>query len=125
MAYTFGGQKDTLIEGFGNADWASQKHRHSISSFLFHYGHGAVSWSSKKQNIVSLSSTEAKYVAQTHTAKEGIWLKGFISEIYGGEEKPLTISCNNQGAIALTNNNKFHARTKHIDLCYSTLSFHP
>ena len=115
---TFGGQKDTLIEGFCNADWASQKHQHSISSFSFHYGLVAVSWSLKKQSIVSLSSTKAEYVVQTHMAKEGIWLKSFISEICGREEKPLTISCDNQGAIALAKDNKFHARTKHIDLRY-------
>ena len=77
-----------------------------------------MSWSLKKQNIVSLSSTEAEYIAQTHAAKEGIWLKSFISEIGGGEGKPLTISCDNQGAIALAKDNKFHARTKHIDLRY-------
>ena len=114
---TFGGQKETLIEGFCDADWASQKHRHSISGFSFHFGVGAISWSSKKQGVVSLSSTEAEYVAQTHTAKEGIWLRSFIKEIRG-EQKSLTISCDNQGAIALAKDNKFHAQTKHIDLQY-------
>lgn len=94
---TFGGRKDNPIEGFCDADWAGQKHRHSISGFSFHYGVGAVSWSSKKQNIVALSSTEAEYVAQTHAAKEAI------------------ISCDNQGAIALAKDNKYHSRTKHID----------
>jgi hypothetical protein len=114
---TFGG-KNASVEGFCDADWGSQKHRHSISGFSFHFGQGAVSWSSKKQNIVSLSSTEAEYVAQTHAAKEAIWLRRFISEMSGGDEKPLTISCDNQGAIALAKDNKFHARTKHIDLRY-------
>ena len=79
---------------------------------------GAVSWSSKKQNIVSLLSIEAEYVAQTHAAKEAIWLRSFVSELTGGNAKPLTISCDNQGAIALAKDNKFHARTKHIDLQY-------
>ena len=78
---TFGGTKESLVEGFCDADWAGQKHRHSISGFSFHYGVGAVSWSSKKQNIIALSSTEAEYVAQTHAAKEAIWLQSFISEI--------------------------------------------
>ena len=45
---TFGGQKETLVEGFCNADWAGQKHRHLISRFSFHFGVGTVSWSSKK-----------------------------------------------------------------------------
>jgi hypothetical protein len=115
---TFGGQRETLIEGFCDADWASQKHRHSISGFSFHFGCGAVSWSSKKQNVIALSSTEAEYVAQTHAAKEAIWLRSFVSEIRGGEEKPLTVLCDNQGAIALAKDNKFHSRTKHIDLRY-------
>jgi hypothetical protein len=117
MWLTFGGEKGT-VEGFCDADWGSQKHRHSISGFSFHYGAGAVSWSSKKQSIVSLSSTEAEYVAQTHAAKEAIWLRSFVSEIRGENEKPLTISCDNQGAIALAKDNKYHARTKHIDLRY-------
>jgi Reverse transcriptase (RNA-dependent DNA polymerase)/gag-polypeptide of LTR copia-type len=115
---TFGGGKEGVVEGFCDADWASQKHRHSISGFSFHYGAGAVSWSSKKQPVVSLSSTEAEYIAQTHAAKEGIWLRSFVSEITGKPEVPLTISCDNQGAIALSKDNKFHARTKHIDLRY-------
>jgi hypothetical protein len=94
------------------------QHRHSISGFSFHYGAGAVSWSSKKQNIVSLSSTEAEYAAQTHAAKEAIWLRSFVSEINEKGEEPLTLHCDNQGAIALAKDNKFHARTKHIDQCY-------
>jgi hypothetical protein len=115
---TFGGQKETLIEGFCDSDWASQKHRHSISGYSFHFGMGAITWSSKKQNVVALSSTEAEYVAQTHAAKEAIWLRSFISEIQGKTKAPLTISCDNQGAIALAKDNKFHGRTKHIDLRY-------
>ena len=113
---TFGGQTEGHIRGFCDVDWASQKHCHSISGYSFHYGVGAVSWSSKKQNIVSLSGTEAEYIAQTHAAKEPIWLRSFVSEVTGGDAKPLMISCDNQGAIALGKDNKFHARTKHINL---------
>jgi len=72
----FGGKAETLVEGYSDADWGSQAHRHSISGFSFHFGCGAVSWSSKKQNIVALSSTEAEYIAQTHAAKEAIWHNG-------------------------------------------------
>ena len=114
---TFGGQTKT-VEGFCDADWASQKHWHSISGFSFHYGVGAVSWSSKKQNVMSLLSMEAEYIVQTHAAKEAIWLRGFMNEMYGKKKKPLTISCDNQGTIALVKDNKFHSRTKHIDLQY-------
>ena len=53
-----------------------------------------------------------------HAAKEGIWLKMFIKEITRKTIGPLTIMGDNQEAIALTKDNKFHARTKHINLCY-------
>ena len=113
---TFGGNKKILFEGYSDADWASQPHRHSISGYCFHYGIGSVSWSSKKQSIVTLSSTESEYVAETHAAKEGIWLGSFVNEITGRDNRPLMIKADNQGAIALAKDNKFHSRTKHIDL---------
>ena len=79
-------------------------------------GKGAVSWSLKKQYIIALSCTEAKYIAQTHAAKEVLWLQSFLTEVCGPGAAPLTINCNNQGAIALFKDNKFHAHTKHIDI---------
>ena len=81
-------------------------------------GDGAVTWSSKKQAIVALSSTEAEYVAQTHAAKELIWLRTILGELTSPFENPTTLNCDNQGAIALAKDNKFHARTKHIDIRY-------
>ena len=72
------------------ADWGGQKHCHSISSYSFHMGGGAISWSSQKQHIVMLSSTKAEYVAQTHATKEVLWLHTFIGEIRGAHREPLT-----------------------------------
>ena len=115
---TFGGRSKTLVEGYCNADWASQKHRHLISGYSFHFRSGAISWSSKKQHIIALSSTKAEYIAQTHAAKEAIWLWNFVEEIRGSKAEPMGINCDNQGAIALAKDNKYHSRTKHIDLCY-------
>ena len=115
---TFGNNTKTLLKGYRNADWDSQAHCHSISGFSFHYGSGAISWSSKKQNIVALSSTESEYVALTHAGKEAIWLKTFVSEIAGQEIGSLTIAGDNQGSLDLAKDNKFHSRTKHIDLHY-------
>ena len=78
-------------------------------------GAGAITWSSKKQYIVALLSTEAEYVAQTHAVKEAMYLRAFVQEIHG-LDKLIAINCDNQGAIALSKDNKFHARTKHIDI---------
>jgi len=113
---TFGGRTKIFTQGFCDADWASQKDRHSISGYCYHIGQGTISWSSKKQQIVALSTTEAEYIAQSHAAKEALWLRTFIGELRGKPTQPLTIHCDNQGAIALSKDNKFHARTKHIDI---------
>ena len=77
-----------------------------------------MTWSSKKQHIIALSSTEAEYIAQTHAAKEGIWLQTFVTEILGSEPTVMKVNCDNQGEIALVKDNKFHSRTKNIDLRY-------
>ena len=73
-------------------------------------------WSSKKQHIIALSSTESEYITQTHAAKEAIWIRSFMMEIRGQESGPIELLCNNQGAIARAKDNKYHARTKHINL---------
>ena len=115
---TFWGCAKTLVEGFCDADWAMNKHRHSISGYSFHLGCRAISWSFKKQYIIALSSMEAEYIAQTHAAKEALWLQSFVDEVRGTGGAAITINCDNQGAIVLAKDNKFHLRTKHIDLHY-------
>jgi hypothetical protein len=106
------------IIGFSDADWASQLHRHSISGFAFFVGIGAVSWSAKKQPIVTLSSTESEYVALTHATKDILWIHKLLSELsfLYKHQTPTILHCDNQGAIELSKNSRFHARTKHIDV---------
>ena len=82
---TFGGKKQEMFEGYCDADWASQSHQHSILGYSFHYGLGPISWSSKRQGIIALSSTEAEYIAETHVAKKGIWLKSFGRDCRGND----------------------------------------
>ena len=75
-------------------------------------------WSSEKQHVVVLSSTEAEYIVQTHVAKEGLWLHSFLQELHSAPDDLLSLNCDNQGAIALAKNNKFLAHMKHIDVHY-------
>ncbi|THH00699.1 hypothetical protein EW145_g7043 [Phellinidium pouzarii] len=65
-----------------------------------------------------LSTTEAEYVALTHAAREAIWLHALLSQVFKLESLPVEIHCDNQSAIALSAENHFHARTKHIDIQY-------
>src|SRR5277367_2855877 len=79
---------------------------------------GAVTYSSKKQSSVTLSSTESEYMALLHALKELIWLHRFLNKIGYDISDQNFIYCDNQGAIALTHNPEHHARTKHIDIQY-------
>jgi hypothetical protein len=122
LVLTFGSRKQGL-EGFSDADGASQEHRHAVSGYAFLLDGGAVSWGSKKQELVTLSTTEAEYVAATHAAKEAIWLRRFVSEVFRPLVKPTVLHCDNQSAIALAQSGAFHARTKHIDIRYHFIRF--
>ena len=114
MALTYGMTSGGLI-GYTDADGMSQPDRRAISGYAFLYNGGAVSWSSKHQELVALSTTEAEYVAATHAAKEAMWIHSFLSDLFG-DSSPTTLFCDNQSAISLAHNDQFHARTKHIDI---------
>jgi hypothetical protein len=115
LRLTYGTRADGLT-GYTDADWASQDHRHSTSGYIFLIDGGAVSWSSKKQPVVALSSTEAEFIAATHATKELMWIRMIISEIIRPLTFPTTLLCDNQSAIALTRDGVYHARSKHIDV---------
>lgn len=76
---------------------------------------GAVSWMSKWQAIVTLSTTEAKYMLATHACKVVVWLRSLSYDI-GFSAKKISICCDSQSAIFLAKNPNFHAKTKHIDV---------
>jgi Reverse transcriptase (RNA-dependent DNA polymerase)/gag-polypeptide of LTR copia-type/Integrase core domain/GAG-pre-integrase domain/Zinc knuckle len=115
MWLTYGGEERVLV-GYVDADGSMAEDRHAISGYAFLIDGGAVSWSSKRQEIVSLSTTESEYVAATHAAKEALWLRSLISQLFGNTAEATTIFSDNQSAIALTKDHQYHARTKHIDV---------
>ena len=112
---TFGGEILDLI-GYTDADWGSQSHRHSISGHVYLFSGGAISWSSRKQPIIALSSTEAEYIAASDAVRELLWLRSLISEITIPISHPITLLCDNQSAIQIASNGLINARTKHIDI---------
>ena len=99
---------DGGLEGYMDADGATQVHRHAISRYAFLIDGGAISWFSKKQEIVTLSTAEAKYIAVTHAAKEAVWLKHFLGKVFQPIEEPIPLFCDSQSAIALTQDGSHH-----------------
>ena len=81
LKLTYSGGEQQGMEGYADADGVTLDHRQAISSFVVLVA-GAVSWSSKKQELVTLSTMEAEYVSATHTAKELIWFYHLIKEIF-------------------------------------------
>lgn len=107
------------IVGYSDADYAGDiDNRHSTSGQVFMLAGAAISWMSKKQPVVALSTTEAEYIALCSAAQEAVWLKRLLKNIRPDDEKPVTIHEDNQGTIAISANPIAHARTKHIDVKY-------
>ena len=119
---TYGVERHDLL-GYTDADGAVQEHRHAISGNVFLLDGGAISWSSRKQELVTLSTAEAEYVAATHAAKEAIWLRKLIFEIFPTLKAPTTLYCDNQAALRLATDDNYHARTKHIDIRYHFIRY--
>lgn len=79
---TYGGQEELFVEGYSDSDWAGDKEsRKSTSGFIFMLNEEPVSWCSKKQSTVALSSTEAEYIALTLAAKEVTWLRLLLTKL--------------------------------------------
>jgi hypothetical protein len=106
------------LSGYADADGMTTEGHHAISGYVFCIDGGAISWSSKQQELVMLSTNEAEYVALTHTAKEAIWLSMLRAEIFGLNHRTVPLKCDNNGTIALARDDRYHARTKHIDISY-------
>ena len=118
LKLTYGGERHDL-EGFCDADGGTQEDRHAISGYSFLIDGGAISWSLKKQELITLSTAEAEYVAATHATKEALWLHKLLHELMPNElTLPTTIHCDNQAAIKLITTDNYHSRTKHIDQRY-------
>lgn len=122
LVLTYGGDNRGLV-GYVDADGASQEHRRAISGYVFMVDGGAVSWSSKKQELVTLSTAEAEYVAQTHAAKEALWIRRLLTEIFKTVDTPTTLFSDSKSAIALAHDGHYHARTKHIDIRYHFIRY--
>jgi hypothetical protein len=110
------------LEGYVDADFAACRDtRRSRTGYLFMLYGGAVSWQSKLQPVVAMSTAEAEYVAGAMAAREGVWLRRICTHLDLGQSGPLAINIDNQSALHMATNSSDSARTKHIDLRYHYL----
>ncbi len=111
-------ESDVLI-GYSDADWGGDCNDcKSTSGYLFQIGGTAVTWKSKKQSCVALSTAEAEYMALSGAAQEAIWLRELTSDLGSPQYQPTVIMEDNQSAISMAKNPQFHRRAKHINIKY-------
>lgn len=116
LSYERGGVN--TICGFTDSDWAGDSHdRKSTTGFVFFLGETPITWNSRKQQTVALSSTEAEYMALTEGTKEAIWLRRLLGELnLQNLHAPTTLYGDNQGSLNLAKNPIYHSRTKHVEV---------
>ncbi|KAK2369168.1 putative mitochondrial protein [Trifolium repens] len=108
--------EDSALYGYCDADWdGSADDRKSTSGGCFFLGNNLISWFSKKQNCVALSTAEAEYIAAGSSCSELVWMKQMLKE-YDVEQDALTVYCDNMNAINISKNPVQHSKTKHIDI---------
>ncbi len=122
------------LTGYADSSYASEKSTcKSISGYVFYLANGPVTFQSKLQSIVAQSSTEAEYIALCNSAKEATFLFNLMIELGQLKQENIPIFVDNNGAIQLSKNPVYHARTKHINVRFhfirekladSTISVH-
>ena len=108
---------DYTLQAYCYSDWAACSHtRRSVSGYVIFFGGILISWKSKKQGTVSLSSAEAEYRSMRRVVAELSWLIRLFHELTVTSITPISVKCDNQAAIYIAQNPVFHERTKHIEL---------
>lgn len=120
IQYKYGGEQKLV--GYVDSDYAGDvDDSKSTSGYVFMLGGGAVSWVSKKQPIVTLSTTEAEFVSAAFGACQAVWLRNILSEIGFEQEEGTVLFCDNSSTIKLSKNPVLYGRSKHIHVRFHYL----
>ena len=112
------GHNELSLQGYCGADYATDiDSRRSTTGYVFIMYGGAISWSSRLQPTVAVSTAEAEYMAAAHAVKEALWLRTLMAD-FGRHVQPVSILCDNQGTIKLLKHPIASIRSKHIDVIY-------
>lgn len=109
-------QGEIELIGFSDADWCGDRvDRRSTTGYMFKLSNAPISWCSKKQPVVALSSCEAEYIATSYAACQANWLDSLMKEIHIEMPEPVQLFVDNKSAINLAKNPVSHGRSKHIE----------
>ncbi|XP_062539030.1 uncharacterized protein LOC134207326 [Armigeres subalbatus] len=107
---------DEPLAGYADADWAGDMDsRRSTTGFVLSFGGGVVSWTSRRQASVTLSSMEAEYVALSETCQETLWMRKLLGDFGEAPGAPTTLKEDNQSCLAFVRSERSNRRSKHID----------
>ncbi|KAH9727082.1 Integrase catalytic domain-containing protein [Citrus sinensis] len=106
------------VKGYVDSDFAGDlDKRKSTTGYVFTLAGSAVSWVSKLQTVVALSTTEVEYMTATQVCKEAIWIQRLLEDL-GHKQEKFFVYCDSQSALHIARNPTFHSRTKHIGVQY-------
>ena len=117
MFLIYGGDDELVARGYIDASFTTDPDDFkSQSGYVFTLNRGAVRWKSSKQDTLADSTTEAEYIAAAEAAKEGVWMKNFISElgVVPSAFEAMELYCDNNGAIAQAKEPRSHQKNKHV-----------
>ena len=106
------GVSDLDMSGMSDSDWAV---KHSTTGYVFTYAQAAISWGSRKQSSIALSSCEAEIVALSEASKESVYLSRFLTELGFGSRQTPRLATDNSGARDLSYNPEHHEKVKHVE----------
>ena len=119
LSYSPDPSTSEMFVSYSDADHGGDKDTgYSTGAYVVKMGTGAVSWRSKLQEVVTLSTTEAEYIAACHAGQEMIWFHNLLEELGYNFSKPHTLHIDNMSAIAFSQNPAHHGRMKQLDLKY-------
>ena len=108
---------DYQVQAFCDSDWAScPDSKKSVTGYIVLLGSSPISWKSKKQETISLSSAEAEYRSIRKVVGELVWLSRLFEELTVPCASPFPVYCDSQPALQIAKNHVFHERTKHIEV---------
>ena len=107
---------NNIFHGFANAAFTNHDDHKSTSGYIFLAAGGAITWKSKKQMTIALSSTQAKYVALSEAVHKACWLWSLFDELRYPQEHPTLIKGDNNSSILMAKNQQFHSCSKHITI---------